>query len=89
MRLGRRRGEEDRKIAMASDSSPINNGPSSPTIPLQPQPATPSPPLAMLLAAIIVVELFHDIRLRYPASALFPSVKNRGVANSGIDEAES
>ncbi|QHO47236.1 hypothetical protein S245_021068 [Arachis hypogaea] len=72
MRLGRRRGEEDRKIAMASDSSPINNGPSSPTIPLQPQPATPSPPLAMLLAAIIVVELFHDIRLRYPASALFP-----------------
>ncbi|KAL4359941.1 hypothetical protein AHAS_Ahas08G0127700 [Arachis hypogaea] len=99
MRLGRRRGEEDRKTAMASDSSPINNGPSSPTIPLQAQPATPSPPLEMLLAAIIVVELFHAVRLRYPASALFPfhefceefyrSVKNRGVANSGIDEAES
>ncbi|RYR44365.1 hypothetical protein Ahy_A08g040711 isoform B [Arachis hypogaea] len=72
MRLGRRRGEEDRKTAMASDSSPINNGPSSPTIPLQAQPATPSPPLEMLLAAIIVVELFHAVRLRYPASALFP-----------------
>ncbi|XLS70326.1 hypothetical protein HN51_027191, partial [Arachis hypogaea] len=46
--------------------------PSSPTIPLQAKPATPSPPLEMLLAAIIVVELFHAVRLRYPASALFP-----------------
>ncbi|QHN76483.1 hypothetical protein S83_065505 [Arachis hypogaea] len=72
MRLGRRRGKEDRKTAMAYDSSPINNGPSSPTIPLQAQLATPSSPLAMLLAAIIVVELFHAVRLRYPASALFP-----------------
>ncbi|XLS62696.1 hypothetical protein HN51_016924 [Arachis hypogaea] len=72
MRLGRRRGKEDRKTAMTSDSSPINNVPSSPTIPLQTQPATPSPPLVMLLAAIIVVELFHAVRLRYPTSALFP-----------------
>ncbi|QHO49147.1 hypothetical protein HN51_001106 [Arachis hypogaea] len=75
MRL-ERRGKEDRKIAIASDSSPINNGPSSPIIPLQAQPATPSPPLAMLLAAIIVIELFHAVRLRYPASALFPVCHN-------------
>ncbi|QHO54894.1 uncharacterized protein DS421_3g60780 [Arachis hypogaea] len=72
MKLERRRSKEDKKTAVASDSSPINNGPLSPTILLQAQPATPSPPLAMLLVAIIVVELFHAVRLRYPASALFP-----------------